>query len=184
MSDSSADRGTDAPVSPLGRYGGSTEASADLVTVRLLAAPLQLLAAGREWHDSVLAELRSRALNPTSVPAGTPPRLEELTQVLGVRYGSAAPRPDAEVDAALDAGRLQLDLTYRVPPDAAPAARALADLLDEVDGFCELGLLLTGPRPAELRVFAAWWSEQVSSQCAGAQPRAWDGPLDLPPAAT
>jgi hypothetical protein len=150
------------------------------VTVRLLGTPLRLLDAGREWHDSVMAELRSRALNPQTVPAGTPARLAELTGILGVQYATAAPRPDAEVDAALDAGERCRDLAYRVPPHAATAAQRLAELLAEVDGFCSAGLLLTGARPSEVRAFTVWWTEQFRRQCDGQDPVPWDGPLDLP----
>lgn len=166
--------------SPLGRYGLGGTVDAPLMTVRLLGTPLELFAAAREWHDSVMAELRSRALNPQTVPAGTPARLVELTDVLGVQYATAAPRPDAEVDTALDAGERRRDLTYRVPRQAATAAQMLADLLAEVDDFCAAGLLLTEPRGPELRSFTVWWTEQFRRQCRGEDPVRWDGPLDLP----
>lgn len=168
-------------VSPLGRYAGPPPADeAALVTVHLLGTPLRLLAAGREWHDSVMAELRSRALHPDAVPPGTPPRLVELTETLGVRYAAAAPRPDAEVDAALDAGQRCKDLTYRVPVHATLAATMLDDLLTEVDGFCAQGLLLTEPRPPLLVAFTTWWTEQFRRQCDGQPPQPWGGPVELP----
>jgi hypothetical protein len=172
--------GPEEGVSPMGRYApaGAPESADRLVTVQLLGTPLRLLAAGREWHDSVLGELRSRALQP---PGGeVPPQLAELTQVLGVRYGQAAARPDAEVDAALDAGELRRDLVYRVPAGAAEAARTLDRLMAQADQLCAAGLLLTPPRPPLVVRFAGWYVEQFSRQCSGQGPQPWDGPLELP----
>jgi hypothetical protein len=165
----------------MGRYAAAGgPASADqLVTVRLLGTPLRLLAAGREWHDSVLAEFRSRALQPPAAGVEVPARVAELTEVLGVRYGQAAARPDAEVDAALDAGELRRDLAYRVPAGAAAAAGTLDALLTEADQLCAQGLLLTPPRPPVLVRFTGWYVEQFRRQCAGQEPQPWEGPLEL-----
>ena len=171
--------GPDEGVSPMGRYAGGSSSTDRVVTVHLLGTPLRLLAAGREWHDSVLAEFRSRALSPQPTGVAVPPRLAELTEVLGVRYAQAAARPDAEVDAALDAGELRRDLVYRVPVGAAEAARTLDELLVEADRLCAAGLLLTPPRPPVLVRFAGWYVEQFRRQCSGEPPQPWDGPLEL-----
>lgn len=163
--------------SPLGRYDDAG-APADLHDVVLLGLPVRLLVASRERHDDLLREFALLALGGPTERRGVPARLLELTQVLGVRYGSARARPDELVDAALARGDDTIDLTYTVAADVVDAAASLAALMAQADAFCAAEQLLTLPRTPVMVDFATWYLEEFRRQIAGAQPQPWDGPLD------
>ena len=60
------------------------------------------------------------------------------------------------------------------PEERAVAIQALADLLDEVDAYCEAGdQLLTVVTPPDLREFRTWLFAQVIGQLRGAAPSPW-----------
>ena len=62
------------------------------------------------------------------------------------------------------------------PEERAAAIQALADLLDEVDAYCEAGdQLLTIVTPPDLREFRTWLFAQVIGQLRGAAPAPWIG---------
>ena len=163
---------------PLGRFRADGDADAAPVEVRLLGLPVRVLAASREHHDGLMREFRLLAMSRTLSSHAVPTRLTELTDVLGVRFGSAASRPDALVDDALDRGQDTVDLVYVVPPAAAAASLQLAALMAEADDFCRTEQLMTLPRGPVLAQFAGWYLEQFVEQVGGAAARRWDGPLD------
>ncbi len=176
------------PVSPLGRYAGAEDGTgaagaawAPEATVRvdLLGVPVRVLAAAREHHDGLLRELRLLALSGSLAGRDAPVRLVELTQELGMRYAAARPRPDAEVDRALQQGLDTVDLVYRVPPSVVDGARLLAALMDEADEFCRSAQLMTLPRAPVVLRFSAWYLDQFADQVAGRPAVRWDGPLDV-----
>lgn len=162
--------------SPLGRYAPSGPPDpAALVTVHLLGVPLRLLLAGREHHDNLMREFRLLAL--TGARKG-PMKLVELTQELGVRYGSAANRRDDDVDAALERGDVTVDLTYQVPPEAAPPLLELDRLMAQADEFCRSEQLLTVARSPQVAAFSAWYLTQFVDQLQGRPAVRYDGPLE------
>lgn len=162
--------------SPLGRYADRDEEGA-LHAVQLLNLPVRLLVDVRDRHDTLMRELALLALSPQE-GRPQPPGLVELTHVLGVRYGSAQPRPDQAVDDAAAAGVAALDVTYEVPASVVEAARRLEALMAEADEYCRSEQLLTLPRsPLQVR-FATWYLEEFRRQVAGEPARPWDGPLD------
>ena len=65
------------------------------------------------------------------------------------------------------------------PEERATAIQALADLLDEVDAYCEAGdQLLTVVTPPDLRAFRTWLFAQVIGQLRGAAPAPWTADPD------
>jgi hypothetical protein len=164
--------------SPLGRYAQEVHAR-DTVTVQLLNVPVRILAAGREHHDSLMREFRLLALGEIE-GAHVPARLAELTHTLGVRYASAANRPDAAVDAALDRGDDTVDLTYELPADPALTAGLLEldRLMTAADEFCRDQQLLAVERSPAMIEFTRFYLDGFVSQLAGGDPVRWDGPLD------
>jgi hypothetical protein len=163
--------------SPLGRYESSHDEQ-DLHEVKLLGLPVRVMLAGRERHDELLRELALLALGGPAGRPQLPDRLVELIEVLGVRYGNAADRPDEEVDAAFAEGLDTVDLIYVVPAHVVEAADTLDALMAEADEFCRSEHLLTTPRSQVVVDFSRWYLEEFRRQIAGQPPMPWSGPLD------
>jgi hypothetical protein len=162
----------------LGRYSPHPPAGDEVVEVRLLNFPLQLFQQAREHHDELLREFALLALRPPQDRPGhsAPARLLELIDLLGRRYATTAERADALRDEAIDRGEVTADLTYHLPRSAAPALRALHELMEEADEFCRSAQLLTRPSSGPQRAFREWFLDQLSGQLGGAAPEPWQGP--------
>jgi hypothetical protein len=163
--------------SPLGRYDDDADRE-DLHEVRLLALPVRVMVASRERHDELMREFALLALGGPTGGAAIPARLVELIEILGVRYGSAAARPDGLVDEAMARGDDTIDLTYTVPAHVVDAADTLAALMGEADTFCENEQLLTLARSKVMLDFSEWYLDEFRRQVAGLPAQPWDGPLD------
>jgi hypothetical protein len=163
--------------SPLGRYDDDA-APDDLHDVHLLRIPVRVLIASRERHDELMREFALLALGGPSGRPDIPQRLLELIEILGVRYGHAAARPDELVDEAIARGEDTIDLSYTVPAHVVDAADRLDELMREADEFCRSEQLLTLARGEVMVEFADWYLDEFRRQVAGQPPRAWDGPLD------
>lgn len=132
--------------------------------------------AGRDRHDELMREFALLALSGPST--ALPACLLELTEILGVRYGGATARPEAEIEAAAARGEATVDLTYVVPAHVLEGADLLDRLMAEADDFCRAEQLLTLPRNELMVQFADWYLEQFRRQIAGEPPQPWTGPLD------
>lgn len=164
------------PSSSLGRFAPGVDGSS-LVEVRLLGLPVHLMRSSREHHDGLMREFRLLSLSGEVSEDDTPARLVQLIRVLGEQYGASSERRDAELDAAIAAGREVIDQVDHVPPTVAPAAAVLRAMLDDADDYCRDAVLFTVPRPPAVRRFAHWYIGQFIDQVAGADPVPWDGPL-------
>jgi hypothetical protein len=164
-------------VSPLGRYDDDPSQE-DLHDVHLLDLPVRVLAASRERHDELMRELALLALGGPVGRPDVPTRLLDLIQILGVRYGHAAARPDELVDDAIARGDDTINLSYTVPAHVVEAADKLDGLMREADEFCRTEQLLTLARSEVMVEFAAWYLDEFRRQIAGEPPRPWQGPLD------
>lgn len=163
--------------SPLGRYDDDTSPD-ELHDVQLLGTPVRILIASRERHDELMREFALLALGgPTGRP-DIPQRLLDLIEVLGVRYGNAAARPDELVDEAVARGDDTIDLSYTVPAHVVEAADRLDELMREADEFCRSEQLLTLARSEVMVEFADWYLDEFRRQVAGQPPRPWTGRLD------
>jgi hypothetical protein len=163
--------------SPLGRYGSDARSGTepDLVTVRLLAAPVLVWQRATEHHDELMRELSLLSLS--SDRPELPTRLLELVDVLGGQYGAASARPDKERDAAVAAGLDRVDLTYEVPRELAGQAQRMRQLLEEAEQFCQTHLLTLAQPEVQAR-FARWYIDQFVRQSAGEPAQPWEGPWD------
>ena len=162
--------------SPLGRYDQST-GDDELHEVRLVNVPVQVLAVSRQHHDELMHEFAMLAVSLEDRDA-VPVRMLELIDTLGTRYGRAADRPDALVDAAIARGDQSIDLTYQVPAHVVDAADALEQIMDEADEFCRDEQMLTLARSDVQRQFARWYLDEFRRQINGEPPQPWDGPYD------
>ncbi len=153
----------------------ATETAESLVAVRLVGFPLQVYLRSAEHHDGLMREFALLAMDPpVDVPGHeVPAKLRDLVDTLGRQYGGFTDRANATRDDALAAGQDSVDLVYEVPPQAAEAARALGEMLDQADEFCRNGDLLTLATPPEAMTFRRWYLDEFSRQIGGEAPRPW-----------
>jgi anti-anti-sigma factor len=103
-------------------------------------------------------------------------RSDEIVADLDARFTGYRTTMDM-LDGLVAQGTDHADVTIPVlgdPEERAGAIQGLADLLDEVDAYCESGeQLLTVVTPPDLRSFRAWLFREVIGQLRGASPTAW-----------
>ena len=188
----------------LGRYTHHSDHpdATELRTVRLLRLPVALFLRAREHHDELIREftlmaIRSnahrgadtsnaangRAANVVSTAAddagpALPPRLRELVDILGRRFGASTSRADMERDAAIERGDATVDLTYHVPAGLAVDLQMLTQLMDDADHFCRMEQLLTLPRDRSMVAFGHWYNSEFMRQIDGLPQTPWNGPLE------
>ena len=144
-----------------------------LVEVRLLRLPLQVWQRTQEHVDGLLREFALIAQD-DEVRAGTPGRLLALVEQLTAGFGGFSEAQRRQMEEALARGEQEIDLTYQLPPAAAPAAQQLGDMLDEADEYCRRGEhLLTLATPEEELRFRRWFISEFVDQIGGAPPTPW-----------
>jgi hypothetical protein len=156
----------------------------NLVTVRILGLPVPLHARAAEHGEELRREfvLIAEQLRHADDRPSLPRRLLDLIAVLEHRYSGFTAEQEDILDRAIAAGERTIDLTFRVPPDAAQAALALGAMLDEADEYCREGRhLLTLATPPELVAYRRWYLQEFVDQIAGRRPTPWTDnvePLD------
>ncbi len=112
-----------------------------------------------------------------------PRRSDEIIADLDARFTGYRGTMDM-LDGLVAQGTTHADVQIPVlgdPEERATAVQALADLLDEMDAYCEAGnQLLTVVTPPDLRAFRTWLFAEVIGQLRGATPTVWQEP-DAPP---
>lgn len=147
-----------------------------LVEVHLRQLPVQLWATSQELSDDLLREfaLVVADLETEHEHRPLPARLLDLVQAVTAQFAGAADVQEAQLFAAVEAGTPEIDLVYRLPPAAGPAAAHLETMLDEADAYCRAGRdLLTLAAPEEVVTFRHWFLGQFSDQLAGRPAVAW-----------
>lgn len=146
--------------------------SEDVVEVRILSLPIPVLQVAREHGDGLLREFTLIELGEGDA-TGVPERLVALGEELRERFSGFTAATDAQLAEAEAAGAGQVDLVYRLPPDAAEASERLGTLLDEADEYCRSGELLTLVTPPEALAFRRWFLGEFVRQIGGEAPRSW-----------
>jgi hypothetical protein len=174
----------------LGRYTQHADDAhpdeSDLRTIRLLGMPIALFLRAREHHDELIREFTLMAIRTNAqrgAPAqeqgpALPPRLRELVDILGLRFGASTSRADMERDAAIERGDATVDLTYHVPASMTADLQMLTQLMDDADDFCRMEKLLTLPRDPNMVAFGHWYNNEFLRQIDGLPPTPWNGPLE------
>ena len=147
--------------------------SEGFVEVRLLRLPLDVWQRTQEHVDGLLREFTLMSQD-AEARAATPGRLLNLVRELTAGYGGFSAEQRKAMEAALDRGESEIDLTYHLPAAAGAAAQQLGDMLDEADEYCRRGdhLLTLATPPAELR-FRRWFISEFVAQIQGAPPTPW-----------
>jgi len=142
--------------------------------VRFPGVPVDTYLALQEHNDALLRELDLLAIEHDASPssaAGEPPRLRALARkMLGPEFRDARNAHREAVAAAQARGHATVDLQARAPVEAIPLARAYVELLDEADGYCRAGLLLTTPPHPHVTALRHWFVEQFAAQLLEGQP--------------
>jgi len=145
------------------------------VQIELLNFPVDRFQQALQHANAVQRELD--VLRIEGARAGHVPRnSDELIADLDARFTGYRSTMDT-LDVLVEQGADHADVVIPVlgdPEERAVAVQALADLLDEMDAYCEAGdQLLTLATPPELRVFRAWLFREVIGQMRGASPSPW-----------
>lgn len=153
--------------------------------LELLNFPVDRFQRARQHADAVQRELD--VLRIEGARAGhVPRRADEIIADLDARFTGYRATMDT-LDGLVAQGADHADVLIPVlgdPEERAAAVQAFADLLDEVDAYCESGdQLLTVVTPPELRAFRAWLFAEVIGQLRGAAPSAWTSPEPVTPVA-
>ncbi len=144
-----------------------------LVEVRLLGVPLDIWQRAQEHTDGLLREF-ALIVQDAEARAATPGRLLALVRELRAGYGEFSEAQRLQMEAALERGEVDIDLTYHVPPAVAGAAQGLGEMLDEADDYCRQGdHLLTLASPPEGLRFRRWFVGEFVNQVGGAPPVPW-----------
>lgn len=151
--------------------------SDDVVSVRMLQMPVKVWSRSQEQHDALMREfaLMSVPSEEGERERHLPSRLTELMNQLNSQFEGVATEQETQLFAAAAAGEDVIDeMVYRVPHAAAPASRALGEMLDEADAYCRQGQhLLTLAADDELVRFRWWFLDQFIHQAEGTAPVAW-----------
>lgn len=146
----------------------------ELVEVHLLSVPVDTWRRASAHQEAIERELEIVRANLD--PDAVPNRLARLVEEYDRRFGAVADPTWEQLHAAAERGDEVADLTFVVPPAAAPAALEMGRMLDEVDDFCRSGEgLLSLATPPELVRFRQWFLEEFVRQIEkGLPPRSWE----------
>lgn len=151
--------------------------SVELKEVHLLRLPVPLAERARQHFEGLMREF---ALVAAGGDGGhpeqrVPARLIELMEALTAQFAGVNTAADARLEDAIDTGQESIeDHVLVLPIEAAPASRALGEMIDEADDYCRQGEhLLTLATPADCVAYRGWYLGQVISQLEGHPPIAW-----------
>lgn len=149
--------------------GEAVAAGGGLHAVRLLGLPVPLHQRAVEHLEELQREFVYIAVEPGGVPA----RMLELGRRIRAGAAPFTRAPEEALEAAIVAGAPEVDLEYRVPDGAAAVARAANAMLDEVDGFCARGGMLTLAAAPDVLAYRRWFFGQFEAQIGGDDPVPW-----------
>jgi hypothetical protein len=147
--------------------------------VCLRALPVGVYLAAEEHHDALMREF-ALLIGGDLERSATPSRLMELVAALVKQFGTGNDQRRAQVEAARRSGQRAVDVAMLFQAGAQRAVSAVADQLDEVDEFCERGLLLTAASTPAVKRFRRWYTDEVVRQLDGQSPRPWPYGIDEP----
>lgn len=145
-----------------------------LVQIHFLDFPVPLAARHDEHFEGLLREFALIARS-SEDDHHVPARLLAIVDTVMAAYDGLNDEAGERVDRAILAGEQFIpDHVGQLPPSAAPAVQALADLLEEADEYCRQGRhLMTVPAPPDVAAFRCWYRDQLLSQLAGGRPVPW-----------
>jgi hypothetical protein len=147
--------------------------AAELVHVRILGLPIELVERTRLHYEALRRELTLIALSPPDSKQSLPPGLLAIVEQMNERFSTLTPGEATKIDTARTRGDTTVDLEFDVPRSAGPESAALAALIDDADGFARDGTLLTLAAPPECVAFRRWYLDEFARQVDGHAPIPW-----------
>jgi hypothetical protein len=155
-------------------------ASERLVPVQLKSVPVSLAAKNRQHNETLLrefallvADLAAEATpaNDLQAPAQLLDVVVRLTQV----FHGLNDEAERVLEDAIASGAETIDsLVLELPPEAAEAARAIAQAFDDADYYCWSGERLVHlATPEDCAAYRRWVISQVLDQLDGRTPVRW-----------
>jgi anti-anti-sigma factor len=139
--------------------------------VRLLGLPVAIHRRASEHTDAINREL---SLIAASDQSSVPARLQDLSERLTAQYSAMTAAQIDQLETAIRSETPTIDLVYELPESAADGAEEMAAMLDEVDGYCRKGDLLSLVTPPEALAYRRWFLGEFVRQIRdGAEPRPW-----------
>jgi hypothetical protein len=158
----------------------STDADAaagpELIEVRLVSLPVGVWQRAQEHADELIREFTLIAGDRGALETGheVPARLTELIEQLTDQYAGFTTEQETALAEAAAKGVDEIEILFRVPAAAVPAAAHLGEMLDAADDYCRRGKhLLTLETPPESLAFRQWYLGEFTRQAAGEPPTAW-----------
>ena len=145
----------------------------DLVHVRILGLPIDLIERTRLHYEALRRELTLIALSSPDTKDALPAGLLAIVEQMDERFSTLTPGEAEKIDAARARGDVTVDLEFDVPPSAGTDSTALATLIDEADHFARDGTLLTLAAPPECVDFRRWYLREFARQVDGEPPIPW-----------
>lgn len=141
----------------------------DSFTVSLLNVELTLLRSVLDQYGNLRRELRLLAL----AHDNDYPLARDLSQMFATFERQFPPAMLAKVARALRTATGTTDLVFEASPQSIPVFRAVHDMFDLADDFCESQRLLSLARTPEQRRLQDWLLDEFIRQCEGQQPIPW-----------
>ena len=145
---------------------------ADLATVALRGFPLDVFSEARRHSEGVLREF-AFIVDGGGDNTELPRRLLDIVNRVRARGAGLNTGAERAIESARDRGEKTVDFELLVPARMAAGATEFADLLDEVDKYCQSGELLTLATPPEIREFRRWYLHEMTRQLEGEPPTSW-----------
>jgi hypothetical protein len=149
---------------------------AAMVEVRLIDLPVAVWARAQQHVEELLREFTLLIAGVEQAPKDShvPGQLLQLVEELQEDFAGMTDEQDAQLTQAAAAGKVSVELTYRVPPTVAQACERLAAALDAADEFCRSGQhLLTLATPADALAYRRWYLGEFIRQISGLPPTPW-----------
>lgn len=143
----------------------------DSFTVRLLQIDMALLHSALEQYANLRRELRLLALAHDK----DYPLARDVSQMFSTFDRQFPPSMLIKVARFLHKATGRADLVFTASPQSTPVFRAIFDMFDLADQFCESQHLLSLARTPEQRRLQAWLLDEFIRQCEGQEPTPWTG---------
>jgi hypothetical protein len=145
---------------------------AEMRTIRFPGVPVDTYLVLQEHNDALFRELELLAIeHDSSARSHVPPRLRVVArELLGPRFRGPRNAYREAIAAAKAAGQTTADLEASASVDMLPLVRTYVELLEETDGYCRKGLLLTMPPDPRVPALRRWFVEQAAAQLLDGQP--------------
>lgn len=150
--------------------------------VRIVELPIEVHARATEHLEGLAREFA--LIRFTEDQRSVPRRVGELAQQLEGQFSGLGAEQNQMIREAVARGESAISVTYHVPAAWAHACVHILAMLDEVDGFCRAGDLVSLATPRESVLYRRWVFGEFVRQVDGEPPLPWTDYLASAPAET